>query len=393
MTPAIASFAHHPRQLLMLAAAACSALAPVRAHADEWAAAANLGSYAEFNDNPRLAADGGESVAGIVADLGAVLSWRAPTASLAIVPRVVVRRYTGNYALSSDDYYLTADYQLAAERSTLELSTAFSREGTATSDFVSTGYVEQNLPREAATIQASTTVNFSERSLVSGSLSYERVVFVGGLSYGLLDYDYVIARAYVQRALSDRTRLQVISRLAWMQVPQTGGASREVTAGMGLEHDWNERWRSNLSIGPSYSETDVVSNGISTSYRADLTGSWQLTQFAFTAQRLLSPTAGRGQLESRDDLEISGSRRLGEHWTVNGLVSAAFYSDASNPRYQGGQSRSYARAYAALAWQASPQWSWRLAVTHERQDAGVIGEGTRVTLGATWSGSGKALSR
>jgi hypothetical protein len=393
MTPAIASFARKPRPLFALGVLCGAASSLSCARAEEWAAVPYFGSYSEFIENPRLQPNGGDSVAGIVADLSAVFSWRAPTASLELVPRFVARRYSGNYALSSNDDYLTADYQLARERGTFGLTATYSRESTATSDFISTGYVEKNLPREAATITASSTLEFSERAIATGSVTYEKITFVGGQPYGLIDYDYVTGQGYLQRALSDRSRLQLISRLAWMHAPQTGGESREVTVGIGFDHDWSERWHSNLSVGPSYSETNVVSNGISSSYRANLTGTWELSQFAFTAQRLLSPTAGRGQLESRDDLEISGARRLGEHWTVNGLVSAALYSDASNPRYKGGQSRNYARAYAALAWQPSPQWTWRLALTHERQDTGAVGDGNRVTLGATWSGSRKAVSR
>jgi hypothetical protein len=310
------------------------------------------------------------------------------------VPKVVVRRYTGDYALDGDDLYLTANYKQTGERSTFGLSAALSRDSTAASDFVATGFVEKNLPRRSATVVASGSGNLSQRMLLSGTVSYDNVVFVDGQQYGLLDYDYASAQAYAQYALSERTRLQVIPRLAWFRAPQTGEDSREVTLGFGVERDWSDLWRSSVSIGPTYLETSAGLDAIGMSYVASLNGAWERTQLAFSARRLLSPTAARGQLESTDAFDVSCARRLGERLTVSVVAAKSFYSDAADPRNKGGQSRSYGSAYAELAWQASQQWSWQLRASQVRRDEyGSVGEGNSLSLRASWSGLPKTMSR
>ena len=363
------------------------------AHAEEWASVANFGSYAELDDNPRLLSEAAEAVQGVVADVSVQLTRRTESSTLGFQPRVVARRYTGDYALDSDDVFFNADYAVNAERSQYSLGARYSRDGTLTSEFISTGFVGANVPREIHGLRGSASRNVSERTTLYGSLDYQDVGYVGGSRYGLVDYQYWSGVAYAQRSLNERTSFNVITRLALLDVPLTGAESREVSVGLGLDRQWSDRWKSTFALGPTFSESNGRSNGTNTSYRANLNGTWPRSALGVEAVRLLTPDAGQGTLETRDRASVSARHRLTEYLSANAFAAVDYYSDPDTPRNQGGGYRSFVSAGGGLAWQAAPEWSLSIRYEHSRREEFTTASGSQLLAGFSWRGLQRTISR
>jgi hypothetical protein len=363
------------------------------AEAEEWASSTTFGTYAEFNDNPRLLSEGAEAVQGVVADLSLKMTRSTESSSLSLQPRAVARRYTGDYSLDSDDVYVNADYVLNSDRSQYSLGARFSRDGTLTSEFISTGFVEANVPREIYGLRGSASRSMNERMQLYGSLDYQDVGYVDGQRYGLVDYQYWSGLAYAQWSLNERTSLNVITRLAILDVAYTGAESREISVGLGLDRQWNDRWKSSFALGPTFSESDRRSNGANTSYRASLAGTWPRSSLAIEAERLLTPDAGRGTLETRDRASVSSRYRLTERVSADAFAAVDYYSDPDTPRNQGGGYRSFANAGGGLAWQAAPEWNLSIRYEFSRRDEFTTASANTVFVGVNWLGLQRSLSR
>jgi hypothetical protein len=363
------------------------------AAAGQWEVTASTGSYAEFDDNPRLQDEGADAVYGVVANLGIDLRRRTERSTLSLVPRVVVRRYTGDYALDSDDVFLNADQRFEGERGEYSLGASFARDGTLTSEFVATGSVSENTPRETIGLSAGASRTLDERSLLHGSAAYQNVQYEDGLRYGLLDYNYWSGLLYYQRSIDERTSFNVLSRVALLKVPLSGAESREFTPGLGLTRRWSDRWTTSFDVGPTFSEINGRSNGINTSFRLNLAGTWERSSLRVDAERLLSPAAGQGVLESRDRVAANLSYGLTEQLRATATAAVDYYSSADDPRNRGGRYRSYSRAGVGLVWRAAQQWSLnaRYEFSHLEDDTNASSH--QLVAGFNWSGPPRPLSR
>jgi len=366
--------------------------AATSACAEQWLAEANAGSSAAYDTNPRLLSVGSEAVYGLITNASLDLSRRTEQSRLGLSPRFVARRYTGDYALDSDDIYLNADFVTGrGERSEYSIGASYSRDGTLTSEFVSTGFVPANTQREISGLRATASRSLSELTSVSGSVDYQDVQFEDGLRYGLQDYQYWSGLGYVQRSLSERTRVSLLARIGLLEASFTGDESQEVTVGLGLDRDWNERWTSSLYVGPTFSELNGRSSGTNTSFRVDVTGEWQRTTLRVQAERLLSPDAGRGQLESRDRASASVTYGLTEHLQASAVAAVDYFSQSSDPRNKGGDYRSYGRAAFGLVWRFSPQWSATARIEYAQRDDITDASRNSMIAGIEWRAQPRTL--
>jgi hypothetical protein len=361
-------------------------------HAAEWSIDGVVSTAAEFSSNPRLLADPSGSAAGTITELSTTFARRTARDALELSPKVVARAYTGDYQLDGVDTGLTMAYRRTSELSRLNLSVDYLSDNTSTSGFTTTGYTEKNIPRTTLAADVDYGRSISPRLEVGAILGWQSVDFDRGNRGGLVDYDYLSATGYVQRDLTPRIRVRAIARLGQLNVPETGFDSQELAFGLGVERDWTERWSTSLDIGPSRIRSEGDWQPVTVSYRGRIDGKWERTQLALSAQRTASPTAGRGLLETRSDVEVRISRSLAERWSAEAVAAATLFERDASAAVDA-DSRSYSRLYAAVLWRASPEWSYRLSLGHERQDSADVGSGTRMMLGAIWNGRVKALSR
>jgi hypothetical protein len=374
-----------------LAGCLAASIAPLAA--EELQVDISAGSYLEYNDNPRLVGDDVESVVGLVADARLDLAWGAEAWRWHASPRVVGRRYSGAYSLNSRDIFADAGYQWSGERSSHSFGLGYARDSTLTSDFSATGVVDDNIPRETLSFDATTMQGFTERLAGNLRLGYQDVAYDGGLRYGLLDYRYWSAVGYTQFASSERSSTNVILRLAEVDVPLTGGGSREVSVGLGYDRSWDERWKLSLAAGPSFSEVNGGGTETGVSYRVGLTHAGERSNLELGAERLLSPNAGQGRLQTRDALQASYRRRLSEYLALTVFAGADLYTDVGQRNVTGSYESGTLRGGAKLAWRPSPDWSWHATYEHIQRDVDGSPQGNRLAAGVTWSGQRRSISR
>lgn len=375
-----------PLVALTLLAYACPA------GAAEWAVDASSNLRSEFASNPRLleSTDGG--AAGLVADMTARFGWRSEAGQLELSPRLVVREFTGDYALSGVDYGFAAAFGRSTERRTLKLTADYLRDDASTSGFDTTGYFETAVPRETFGAGAEVLTSLTERTQLLLRVGPQAVRFDAPDAAGLVDYDYLPLLAYVQRELSPRLRTRLLGRAALLEATTTGLESREVGAGVGVDYSLSERWTTSADVGPTWLAVDDGPYETGLSYRLALDGRWPRTEVNLVALQVSSPTAGRGVFETRDDFDLAVRHALRERWTVRGGLAYARY--ATDRGAAGAtEDRTYSRVYGGLDWQTAERLLLQLQVTHERQEAAQDGEGTRVSLGLTWNGRLAAVSR
>lgn len=373
------------RAWMSAALAACVAPCSWTAGASEWTHAAGVAASTEYDSNPALTSDATETALLLRGDLDARASWRWARSELTLSPRLVVRRYSGDYGLDSEDVYVDLGYRRRNELGETTASASYIRDDTLTSEFISTGFVEANVPRERAAVRTGLERLVSERTVAAAELAWERTNYVGGDSVGLVDFDYASALGYARTGFTARTGGSMVARVARLSASTLDQDSLELTLGLGLDHRWNERWRASVSAGPSYSETDGTSNGINPSLRVEVDGAWPRATLSLQAQRQLSPLAGRGVLETRDAASVGYDFRLRERWTLLTSLSVALFSAADDPRNRGGDYRSYVDGGATLRWQQSARSAWRLSCSYaHREEDDDSARGYRVNLGFEW---------
>jgi hypothetical protein len=331
-------------------------------------------------------------VFGLVAEIDAKIGGRSERDQFTLTPQLVLRSFTGDYALSGTDFGLAADYRRNSELAQWALGIAFFSDDASTSGFDSVGYVERAVPRESTTLSASYAYTMAPRTTFYAHAEPQRVRFDAGPQSGFVDYDYVPALLFLQREVTPRMRLRTLARVALLHAPETGLRSDELGAGLGLDYQLSERWSASLDLGPTWLSTDDGPFQSGLSYKAGIDRRWTRTRLQFNAQRSSSPTAGRGIFETRDDLDFGLRHELGDRWSVDGGVAVARYQ-RDDGAAGAAEDRTYGRTHAAVQWRASENMSLQLSMVYERQDADVIGDGTRVSLGASWNGRVKAMSR
>jgi hypothetical protein len=376
---------------LMTAVGLLAATIP-SAGADELRMDFSAGSNMEFNDNPRLVTQDIEAVTGIIMDAGLDASWSEESWQARFTPRVVGRRYTGDYELDSRDIFVNLALASVTERDTYDLSLDYRREGTLTSEFVATGVVDQNVPRESFIARAAATRAFTQRIDLNAVVSYEDTSYEDGLRYGLLDYNYWSALTYAQYSVSERSSANLIARIGRLDVPITGATSREITLGLGFDHVWSERWKMELSAGPTFSSFNDDSNTAGYSYRGSLAGAWERTTLQLDAEQILSPGSAKGRLQTRQSLRAVLSHSFRE--TIDGsvYVSDERYSDVGQLSQQTSFRTGSDRAGVAVNWRPFEQWGFQASFEHTILDADESPSSNRLLVGVTWRGMPRSKS-
>ncbi len=377
------------------AAAAVATLVAVilmPAHADELHVDFSAGTRLEFNDNPRLVAGDVDTVTGVIADAGLDVRWGEEDWSLHFTPRFVGRRYTGDYELDSRDLSLDAGYARTFERNSIATSLGYQRASTLTGAFAATGATEDNVPSETLYARVALGHSASQRLSLNADLTYQDVAYIGGLRYGLRDYNYLSALTYTRYAVSERSSASIVARIGSLDIPVTGAGSREITVGLGFDHAWSERWQMDLYAGPTFSDFNDGPATTGYSYRTGLKGAWQRTQVNVQASRLLSPDAGQGRLQIREDYRASVSHSLRESLDASVFAASESYADTGRRADISGFQSGTERVGASLSWRPLDRWSFGATIEHTVRDAPGNPTGNLLSMAVTWNGRPLSLS-
>jgi hypothetical protein len=366
-----------------------------QAWAAEWQVAPTAYVGSSYADNPRLLADGGDSTSGSMGELSAVMKRLTERSELSLRPRVRSARYQDDESLDSDDQFLTAGYSWTGERSQWSSEVGLTRDTTLTSELGSTGLVQSNRRREAASLTVAPRIMFTER--VSGGVQMMTSTnrYIDAEVTGLVDYRYQALSLYSTVALSDvGSNLTISAQAGELTTPGFGGSeTRDGTLRLAWSHRPWLLWTVGLSAGPSVVQTDAGSDD-GWVFDGDIKHRGERWGLTARAGRALSPT-GRGVLTRRDEVEVSVNRRLTEHLSVN--VGARWIRSEDLVPQRGAvltYEVEYARLDLGANWRLSQDWSVALQLSGNTQEyvlAPERAEGYRASMNLVWNGQTQSL--
>jgi hypothetical protein len=172
-----------------------------------------------------------------------------------------------------------------------------------------------------------------------------------------------------------------------------------VSAGLSVDYAVSQSWRAAAAVGPSRADFRVGDSVNGYSYRASLEQETPESTIQLAAERLLSPSAGQGRLQTRDAVRGSYLHRIRESFDVSAFVAAEAYRDVGD-RLEGLRGRTGSvRGGVAVDWRPSQRWSWRASYAHTvidtydrlREPAGTP-RGNQFLVGLTWNGNQRTVS-
>ena len=365
--------------------------------AAEWqvAPAAYVGS--SYADNARLLPDGGTSTAGAVGEINAVMKRLTERSELSLRPRVRSARYQDDDSLDSDDQFLTAGYLWTGERSQWSSEVGLTRDTTLTSELGSTGLVQSNRRREAASLTVAPQIMFTERVSGGVQMMVSNTRYIDAELTGLVDYRYEALSLYSTVALSDAgSSLTMTAQGGELSTGGFFGSSsktRDATLRLGWSFRPSMLWTMAMSAGPALVETDGGSDN-DWVFDADIKHQGERWGLTASGGRSQSPT-GRGVLARRDEFAVNLNRQLTERLSAN--VGARWIrSEDSVP--QRGSIKTYEVEYGRLdlgaSWRLWRDWSVALQLSGQTQDYELAtdrAEGYRAVLNIVWNGQPQSL--
>jgi hypothetical protein len=353
-----------PRSIHLAAAIATLTLSSV-AYAAEWRVGVEAHGDLDHRENPRLVAEGGETINGAGLELDAAVERATENSELTLLPRVRSARY-GASEFDTDEQYLDLRYGRSGERYRWQVGAGLARDTTLTSELLDTGIIDSRKRHELVSFSGSFTSSLSARDQLGAQLNYQRNSYPDAGLTGLTDYDYTAVALTYARLLSERLTIGSQLNGGRLNVSATDFVSRDYGASLSLTSQLSPAWRLALSAGLDRTVADDRDDtGIV--YSVELARSAELTDWRLTAGRGVVPS-GSGVLVHRTDYALSCSRRL------SARLGASFdIRHVDNEDLQIGlvrENRQYQRAGAALDWQVAERWSLSLTAAYTQQALG-----------------------
>jgi hypothetical protein len=352
------------RSTLLAGAIAASGLCSL-AYGAEWSVGVEAHGDLAHRENPRLVAEGGETINGAGLEVDAAVERATENSELTLLPRVRSARY-GASEFDTDEQYLDLRYSRSGERCRWQVGAALARDTTLTSELLDTGIIDSRKPHELDSFSGSFTSSLSARDQLGAQFDYQRNSYPDADLTGLTDYDYTAVALTYARLLSERLTIGSQLNGGRLNVPATDLVSRDYGASLTLAGQLSPAWRLALSAGMDRTVADDR-NDTGIVYSVELARSAELTDWRLTAGRSVVPS-GSGVLVHRTDYALSLSRRLSAR-----LAASFDIRHVDNEDLQIGlvrENRQYQHAGAAFEWQVAERWSLSLTAAYTRQAFG-----------------------
>ncbi len=318
-----------------------------RVSADEWSIEPTLQLGSQFNDNPRLLQSPDKDAYAAVVDASAQLAWRSQAAELAARPAVHVAQYSSYDQLNSTDGSLVLAYTQATEYGQFGVNAHVSLDHTLSSELETTGIVEANRRRLNYRIAMTTQKRLSERLTMGSEIAFEASDFAADPLRLLVDYRYASLSAYAEQVLDERTRMTMTASAGGVRGAQIVTESNDYTLRIGLSRNWDERWTSSLSIGPSLVTPKGAPSSRGLIFLAELAHSSEIARWNLTALRELKAT-GRGPAgRTRRVVRPPTTAPLSETWSSDAALRLIRSQESYTGSFRSDLRRTYGRAEAA----------------------------------------------
>ena len=310
----------------------------------------------EYNDNFRLTAAPHKSVFATTVSPAARFTYATDTLSASGRAQINFNRYRGDSQLNGNDILLDGTFKKTFPLDQLSLLTSYVRDSTLASELAQTGLVQANRQRTRFNLNPEWTGTISPRASWALGYDFSDVTYQDSSNTDLIDYRVNKAYTSFNYRLTERTKAFANGGINQLKFDRQNSKARTTSALIGLEHNFSEVWRSEISAGvrraklPS-SNGDSNKNGWLA--QGTLERRFETAALRVTAGRDLNPT-GLGQLTQTDKLSVGWSDKITP--TVTYDVSGAAYRNAFISNATGTNNDRYYRLDAHVGYALTEDW-------------------------------------
>ena len=324
----------------------------------------------KYDDNIRLMTedradllDGFDTSAyGVITRANAKLGVRSDRYDLLLDSQVVINRYSSDFDLDSEDYFVnfTSNFN-ATEKSIFSLSGDYTQNTTLTSelsdDETGTGLVEDNPTREQWSVSPTWTYLLSETQFLQVNYSHSDVSYEESKFNNY--FDYTIDRgtlSYSKQWLPVLRNFYNVS-VMYFEVPENLGTKRETleySIDVGVEYQISPTWFASLTAGGRFNQTDITFEEVKNSddvlgmiFSFNIDKQFETGNAGINYSRSTNPRGdGRLQLLDRFDANFSHRFTHNLHFSLTGGVSVSSNSGSEDE----GNDRTNYRVRPTISW-------------------------------------------
>ena len=252
----------------------------------------------EYDDNIRLMTDRFDgidtSAYGVITSASALLGVRSDRYDVALDNRVVINRYSSDFDLDSEDFFInfTSNFD-ATEKSRFSLSGKYLQDTTLTSELneneTGTGLVQDNPIREEWSVSPNWTYFLSNTQFLQANYYHIDISYEDSDFNNFFDYTIdVFSLSYSQQWLPVLRNFFNAS-VMYFDVPDIQRETLEYSIDTGVEYQISPTWFASLTVGGRFTNTDItlpaIDNGAFTTEEVKLSDNVQGMIFSFNVDK------------------------------------------------------------------------------------------------------------
>ena len=340
-----------------------------------------LETSAEYNTNSEMFTDASQRSASSAykALLEATVGYKTPTSESTARPRVTLQEYPDRSGVDPVGLFLDARSRRKTERLDLDLIGRFARQDTFSAesgaarfdDFdpnnpgtADTGIVLVGVTRTSYNVGPKVRYNLTERALIGGELSYEKVKYDSDVENSRVGYKSPYAEVTGIYELGQRSEIEVGPYYTKFE-SDDGDTTDSVGALIGLHHEFSEVSRNDVIFRFESADSETAASpGVPS--QKDSSSNWGLEfvgfrqnrvgYFRYSIGRFLSPS-GLGNRRETDQIRLEYNRPMTVRFAWGG--AGRFMQDRSLDKSDTTiNSRDRDRAYGELYVTYSMTQAW-----------------------------------
>jgi hypothetical protein len=333
-------------------AAALLATQPSGAFEWDYTPAVTVGAAQDTNIRLTATDERQVGAAALTAEMGVV--GREEGFEFRFAPRLTSLRYDDDREFDRDNRY--ADFSIAThdDRQRWSFGGGYAREGTLTTEFESTGFVETDVDRNQSSLYTSWTRagehGAYDLALSSSATDYEQALFSP-----LVDYKYRVLQFGYTRTTNERSNWRYGASRMQLSAESTGFQTVSSDVRATWSRAFSEALQARLGIGmfevSAEGPLGSDSSGVSLDFNVDRL--WPRWRFTTGGGRELQPD-GRGALVRVDSARLTMLRRITERFSLGANLAAAQVRSEGNiaDLYD----RDYSQGGLTLQWRFRRLW-------------------------------------
>lgn len=285
----------------------------------------SVSSREEYNDNFRLTTAPHSSVIATTVSPAARFTYATDTLSASGKAQVNFNRYQGDSQLNSNDVLLDGSIEKNFQLDRLKLLASYVRDSTLASDLAQTGVVQVNRQRTRLSLNPEWTGTISPRASWTVGYDFADMVYQDSANTGLVDYRTNKAYTTYGYRLTERSKAFVSAGVTNLKFDRAGDKTHTLFTLVGIEHDFSEVWRTEISLGLRRVRIRNAGNDNNESGwlgQGSLERRFETGSLRAAVARELNPT-GLGLLTQTDKISVSWLDKISPTLTYD-ISAAAF---------------------------------------------------------------------